>query len=379
MATQYCLTRKLNCLGLLVMALLVAVSGCGEKVETEYGSTRGDSLNGTGTFAELLRRRGHEVRTAWRLTDELGDWADVIVRFAGAPGPPDREEAGWYEDWLESESNRSLVYVVRDYDAETEYWSQVIDQLSDPADADRKADAMSNRDRASRWVSRLPSRAEHPADAETWFATDAAVEPPAVCKKLGGPFADGVDAGRAALDLHSPLKVGEEEVLLTGDGKVLAMAWEVDSDSRVLAIASGVFLLNLPLVNPERRVLAERVASWIGEPSRKVAFVEGFGPTGGFEQPPDLWDLIRRIEGFRWAAIQFGLFGLLACLAKATRLGRPRPEPASDADRPAAHAEALGALLQRSRAPAPAQEKLAHYRRWRFPRGTHPGGTQAQR
>ena len=36
--------------------------------------------------------------------------------------------------------------------------------------------------------------------------------------------------------------------------------------------------------------------------------------------------------------------------ARRTRLGRPRPDPVSGADRPAAHAEALGALLARGRA-----------------------------
>ena len=62
----------------------------------------------------------------------------------------------------------------------------------------------------------------------------------------------------AALTVHEPLKAGENEVLLTGDGEVLALEWEVGRGSRVLAIANGSFLLNLPLVNPARRPLAER-------------------------------------------------------------------------------------------------------------------------
>jgi hypothetical protein len=355
--------------GLLGLLLMVLASGCGQAPETSYGSIRGSSINGTGALAALLRQQGHEVRPAWRLTEELADWADIVVRFAPAPGPPDREEADWYAQWLEAGADRGLVYVVRDYDAEAEYWGLVADGLDDAADAERKAEAASNRDRASGWVSRLPKRAEHPADADVWFATAPAVEPPAVSKTLGGPLADGVDAGRAAITVHAPLKVGGENVLLTGDDKTLAMDWTVQSGSRVLVVASGAFLLNATLVNPERRVLAGRIADWIGSDSRlKVAFVEGFSPLGDFESPPTLWDLIRRIDGFRWPAIQLGLFGVLACLARAPRLGRPRPEPPSDADRPAAHAEALGALLKRSRSVSTAQDLLAQYRRWRFPR-----------
>ncbi len=77
-----------------------ALSGCSTGVETSYGYARGQSLNGTGVFAERLRERGHTVRSAYRLTDELAGWADVIVRFAPYPGPPAKKEAQWYTDWL---------------------------------------------------------------------------------------------------------------------------------------------------------------------------------------------------------------------------------------------------------------------------------------
>jgi hypothetical protein len=341
------------------------VSGCARGPETSYGSSRGDSINGTGVFVDLLRRRGHEVRTAWRLNDQLAGWADAIVRFAPTPGPPGRDEADWYLQWLESGTDRCLVYVVRDYDAEAEYWRLVAERLGDPADAERRAEAEARRERAASWVVRLPSRAEHPADPVTWFSTAAAVEPPAVCKTLRGPFAAGVDAGRAGLTVHAPLRQGAEEILLMGDDRPLALAWALDEGGRVLAVANGAFLLNLPLVNPERRLLAGRVADWIAGP-RRVAVVEGVAPLGEPEAPPTLLDLVGRIDGFRWAAIQLGVLGLLACLARAPRLGRPRPEPPGDADRPAAHAEALGALLERSRSPATAREILDRYRSWRL-------------
>ena len=47
------------------------------------------SLNGTSVLAEMLEDRGHEVRAAIRLNEELADWAGGIVRFAPYPGPPD--------------------------------------------------------------------------------------------------------------------------------------------------------------------------------------------------------------------------------------------------------------------------------------------------
>ena len=170
------------------------------------------------------------------------------------------------------------------------------------------------------------------------------------------------------LTVHEPLKAGHEYVLLTGDGDVLAMEWDFDNESRVLAIANGSFLLNLPLAIPARWPLAERVIDWIGDHPRHIAFVEGPMVLADAEETPTLFDLITRIKTFRWVAIHLGLFGLLACLARAPRLGRPTPEPPSGADRPAAHAEAVGALLERSRGTVTARELLETYRHWRFPR-----------
>jgi hypothetical protein len=325
-------------------------------------------LSGTSAFADLLRRRGHEVRTAWRLTGELKEWAQVIVRFAPYPGPPDREEATWYEEWLEEEPERSLIYVVRDYDAEPEYWSLAVERLVEPGTEGRRALAEASRDQAKNWVDKLPSKADKPADATDWFKVGPAANPPRTCETLEGLWAEGVDSRAAGILLHEPLVADKEHVLLASKGNVLAMEWGAGDDSLVLAIANGSFLLNLPLVNHARRPLAERVVEWIGEDRRRIAFVDGFSVLNGPSLPPSLFDLLRRIASFRWVAIHLGLFGLLACLARAPRLGRPRSDPASDSDRPAAHAEALGRLLEKSRSGETARDLIETYRRWRQPR-----------
>src|SRR5438270_610406 len=101
--------------GLLAIAAL-ALSGCGSEVDSTYGRVRDPSVNGTAALANLFRDRGHTVRSAVRLSDELADWADVIVRFAPFPGPPGKEEAAWYQGWLTRIGERRLVYVPRDFD-----------------------------------------------------------------------------------------------------------------------------------------------------------------------------------------------------------------------------------------------------------------------
>ena len=67
----------------IAMMMMAASSGCARKLETGYGSSRGASLNGTSAFAGLLRSRGHEVRTAWRLTSELQAWA-ARLQYSGS-------------------------------------------------------------------------------------------------------------------------------------------------------------------------------------------------------------------------------------------------------------------------------------------------------
>jgi hypothetical protein len=90
-----------------------------------------------------------------------------------------------------------------------------------------------------------------------------------------------------------------------------------------------------------------------------------------------IWALMERIASLRWVLIQVGAAALLAALARAPRLGRPRPDPPSGADRPAEHALALGTLLARARAVDEARELLDRYRRWRYPRMSRAGEVRA--
>ncbi len=89
----------------------------------------------------MLRDQANEVRTAIRLTDELAEWSEGIVRFAPFPGPPARDEANWYRDWLGADVDRWLIYVVRDFDATHEYWVDSLAQIPASADPDHRSEA----------------------------------------------------------------------------------------------------------------------------------------------------------------------------------------------------------------------------------------------
>lgn len=359
----------------LLALFTLALPGCGETLETSYGHVRGKSINGTGALAAMFRARGCEVRTALRRTDKLSEWADVIVRFAPFPGPPERDEARWYGHWLDNHPDRALVYIPRDYDADKDYWSRVLDDLPQNTSAERRARIERERDHPLRFLELPPTRPKEIADATDWFGVNPAPNPPAPCKSLDGPWADGIDPAKAAVVEHETLKVDAETVLLgCGPKKAIAMEWTRYNDSRVLVIANGSFLLNAALLNPARRPLAEKVVEWAAEEPLHVAFVEGLFGEGDEDGSLSIFSIIARVTSIRWVMIQMLVLGLAACLWRAPRLGRARSEPASDADRPVAHAEALGALMARLRRVAEAQAILDAYRRWRYPSrfGTQP-------
>jgi hypothetical protein len=350
---------------LILAAVAVgSAEGCASGPDTEYGMSRGTSLNGTSAFAALLRGRGYEVRAAIALSDELAGWADGIVRFATYPGPPQKKEAQWYRDWLAEDPARWLIYVVRDFDAEPEYWNEVLEQLADPAREESRLEAEERRRESADWVSRLPRKATPAADPTQWFEVDSANRPPVVCTKLDGPWAEGIDVNGAALPLHEPLKTDRRCILLEADGKPFVADKSVIGGGRILVIANGSFLLNAALVKQARRPLAERVVDWPEGDGRQVALAEGAFLLENVEEQT-IWTLFMRVPALRWVALQLGLAGLIAALARAPRLGRPRPDPASGAQRPAAHAEALGALLERAGAVAEARDLIERYRLWR--------------
>jgi len=360
---------------LLALACLAPL-GCGwpAEIDTTYGRSRGASINGTSAFADLIRQRGGEVRTALRLNETVAGWADVLVRFAPYSGPPDRDEARWMTGWLNEGRGRKVVYVARDYDAAPEFWNRMVANLPPGTPAETADRVRNKRDSAATWVGDLPPKSKTPARAEDWFAVDPKPPAPAPCKALEGPWAEGVDAVTAAVPRHEAFKVDQEDVLLSGDGGPLAMTWTLDQHgSAVLAVANGSFLLNAALLNRARRPLAIRAVDWIGpgpgQGPRKVAFVDGSNVlAAGDEDSPSGSPLhLLQVPPFGWIAAHLAGFGLLLCLSLAATLGRARPAPSGEVGRPSAHPEALGALLARTGRADFARDLLETYRRWRHP------------
>ena len=372
-------------IGWLLLIALVA-NGCGpSEVDTSYGRSRGSSINGTGVLAELFRKRGDEVRAVGRLNNTLSEWADVLVRFSTHPGPPDAEEGQWMLGWLQGRPGRRLVYVVRDFDAEPEFWAEILGAQPRDAKPELLDRLKQNLEQSQGWVGNLPPRPKTPAKLIEWFAVDPKPSAPSTCQRLEGPWAEGIDVKSAAISKHEGFRVDEDDqpVLLRGDGSPLAIAWTLDNGSRVLALANASFLLNASLLTRARRPLAIRVVDWTGPGSSHVGFVEGDdvmsaqdpespnSSSAGSASPFHLFS----VAPFGWIATHLLIFLLLLALSMAVRLGRPRPDPPSGVERPSAHPEALGVLLARTGRGDAARALLEAYRRWRHP--SHVAGRAA--
>jgi hypothetical protein len=367
---------------------LLSFSGCSPGVDASYGRSRTGSINGTAVLAGMFRERRHEVRAAVRLTEELHDWADVIVRFATHPGPLSKDEAQWYAKWLDTRPGRRIVYVPYDYNAAPDYWTRAREQLPGNASErlrDRVDEAL---DEARKWPDRLPApiKDKNKAGPEEWFAVKSSspkskkppTRSPRVCTTLGGPWALGVAAEKAELVRDDTLKAASEHVFLTGDGEPLVISWTRRNDSRVLVVASGTFFLNAALAtHPARWPLAWRVVDWAsfvgdedegeaGTPApKRVAFVEGAYVTAKRAGEPSIFDVLANLRPFLVVTVQGLVLGVAACLSMALMLRLPQREEPSGADRPVAHPEALGALLARTTQAREARSILETYRRWR--------------
>src|SRR5262245_4555636 len=156
-----------------------------EQLPTTYGRRRGSeagrSVNGTAVLADLFRRAGNHVTTMSRFSPKV-DQFDVVVWIPNDFKPPDKDHREWLEKWLsEPETERTLVYVGRDYSAAIDYWERIVPQT--PATQANEALHRQAEARAE-WEavrSKMPTK-----EYARWF-TARRDEKPRKVQTLGGP------------------------------------------------------------------------------------------------------------------------------------------------------------------------------------------------
>lgn len=389
---------------LLALALLCAAIGCTpSRITSTYGERRGSdggpSVNGTAVLAGMFEEAGHRVSSWPRLSPKLEE-CQTIVWFPDDFAPPTVEQRDFLEWWLFNDTGRTVVYVGRDFDAVPAYWKQVLPSAPPGQKLEvmrREASARSSHDAAR---NRMPD-----GELAEWF-TVRCNEPYRKAESLAGPWSENVDASKTAIELAGRLELpGEADIQLwvdrtdnywegspvftplleSGDEAIAyQISFEEWSDSKIIVINNGSYLLNLPLVNHEHRKLAGHLIEDCG--AGRVVFLEsGWGGPTVFDEEPGT-NMPTGFEVFTvwplgFIVMHLTVLGILCCIAIYPIFGRPKTAPESASTRIAVasnaadshaaatvtradfgkHIDALGELLELTEDRQYAHERVSYY------------------
>ena len=332
----------------LAATLLLAAGGCSNDLDTQYGRSSGryepTSVNGLDVLAATFTDAGHQVLMRRVLITSSMDNVQTIVWFPNNYDAPSEEVCRWFDAWLASGEDRTLVYVGRNYHAGPFYWRKMT------AHAPREQ-LTYYRDRVAR---RKPFQAPTDATEEMtceWFAIQRHAG--RLAERLGGPWSAGIDAARAEVYVSDEFEseFPSTELLTAGDETVVrrfdAPAWY---DGKLIAISNGSFLLNMALVNRENRKLAGKLIESVGSGER-VVFLQS-GLDGPPIDPDPAGSALARLFG-AWPLnvilLHSAVLGIIFCFARWPIFGRPKVPPTETTSNFAHHVEAVGKLLARSR------------------------------
>ncbi|PQO32462.1 hypothetical protein DTL21_19815 [Bremerella cremea] len=378
-------------LGVLALTCCLLFSGCGTKstqLPTAYGKRSGNSaasVNGTKVLSEMFREAGYWVSSYSAVSPNLLRH-DVIVWVPNSFEGPNAEFRDVILRWLDEEDGRTFIYVGRDFDASVQYWDDVLSKVP-PA---QKLDAMRQRSLAIQQFDEL--RNFTPEEADFYFYKTERDVPRRVAKSLRGPWSKGIDSSKTNIvlrtkmlpattdSLYEDYDVDEEdeapvyivediEVLLSSQGEAIVTRMGSEySDSQLILVNNGSFLLNLPLVNPEHRKLAGKLVNQCDQAyysPETVAFLET-DQVVDIRQADDATD---GTSGWEWltkwplnlVGLQMAWWMIVLCFALYPIFGRPKQLPSAETSDFKKHIDSVGDLLEATDDYGYAQLRLQQY------------------
>jgi hypothetical protein len=365
-----------------VMALAAALSwtGCARRpqLSTDYGRCSGNavsSINGTSALVKLFRQSGKRVAVSRRLGNLVAK-ADAVIWVPDSYRLPNRKVIRFFDVWLSERPGRTVIYVAKDYDGTAAYWRQIAAQPSAQGLAVQRelARAIAAADRET---ARLPAE-----DACDWFRIERDVPQPLVVD--GGrwdPLVSDLTRQRnspAALSSvrllpkddevstseEDPVRSDRMYTLLSAGDDVLAAEYRRNhwGDGRVLLFSSGAWFLNLPLVQPDNRVLAEQLLQECSA-ARRVVVLESD------DEGPRIADGKQRhhaleaftVRPFNSILLHLTVLGMVFCCAVFPIFGRPRPVDDSIRSDFRRHVIALGDLISKTGDAQYARDRRDYY------------------
>ena len=365
-------TLHTQCKRFTLLMLIALVVGCGQSqaVKDTYGRRTGTgrkSVNGTGVLGSMFESAGYQVRS-WATLSPRIEKEDVLVIVIDSFYAPHAEFCDRLEEWLSSDSGRTLIFIGRDYDAAVEYWKEVA-----PKSSAEQVDE-SQRRLANAIVKHESIRdSVEEEQSSPWFDVSYD-EKPRLAKQLRGPWAGDLDKNvslpltskvsvpeddenhwAGEMQSESLLKSGREDIVF----KVRRAYWD---DSQVIVVNNGSFILNLPLVDSTNQILATKLIDECGSASR-VMFIEGdsyrVGESDGNAMPTG-WEAFTQWP-LSAILIHLAFVGILFCFAVFPIFGKPRTDNDDSTSDFGKHIDALGKLLERTSDVAYAKSQLETY------------------
>ena len=360
------------------VVLLTLAAGCGQSpthLRRDYATAHAnlDSVNGTSVLLELFRQSGHNVRKRSYLSPKANR-SDVIVWAPDNFNTPDKEKLEFWDRWLSEKEGRTLIYIGRDYDAEPRYWDYAL-QKAPPQQVKEilRRRALARSDHAQQRAHAKPGQ-EFLGSIWAPQERKRVLTDPA---QLGGEWLEVLELPpdqEMEIELHSRVKPSQQaktrgavRPLLTAGEDMLVMEARLHKwgSSRVVYVANGSFLFNLPLVNHQHRRLASQLVSDCGENREVLILSEKSGELSIYSSEPGQ-DAATGLEVLTtWPVnvilMHFFVCGIIYLLAYCPTVGRPRELPDTGKTDFRRHIQALGEWMARSGDYSRARTLLKHY------------------
>lgn len=369
--------HQLICLAAALIGVLIC--GCQPKLQKGYGRATGlqhtGSINGTVVFHEMVEAGNRKVHRYSQFSPRWEKY-QTVYWMPDAFKVPDENIIDKIEIWLTNRSNRTLVYVCRDYDATLQYWESL---KENETDAD-KVDQLSRFyiDAASNYfnVRNILEKKSAP-----WYEIQEHTYTKA--SQLSGKLVEDIDTSDADVRYASLPFPGDDlqsgtfgdfdvEVLMSVDSYpfVYRLTGSKIGRSQIIVVGNASFLLNLPLVNATNRKLASSLIDCVSEneyPDDNVLFIESDDPGLQISEmdsrdKASQWNWITR-KPMRYIVPNLLICFILLCFVYFPIFGRPRRIKQTSTSNFRDHVDALGQLIGKSKSSTIPRSWIEEYRR----------------
>ncbi len=412
-------------LSLAMTVVTIVMTGCNQRLRTEYGASKGSrgdqSINGFGVLRRAYLHEGWTTRDITRLNSRLKN-VDAIVWTPTVRDSLYANATAWFDKWL-AEEKRTLIYVVPDGGCELAYFekasglappkqkmeyrrriatlisAQLIERLQDGVimsngwfQIERLADRtkiessqLPDGDATVRYKVVVANTVANPAIANPTTVNPSAATPqppttqpsfppasttqPPATQPTSPPAPTNLPLGPAGMTYgNSTLTLEHRSIIQAADGSpvvvtITAKEW---NDSKIIVVGCGSLLCNYTLASPQGQALAAQLIADTSDQPGLVGFISSnFSGVSVTEADPEINAMtgLELLTIWPLSLIMFHLIvlGFFSCMVLLPIFGRPRELVESPDSNFSDHIDAVAALMQKSGGEQYARRRVSDY------------------